>query len=245
MIDAQDIKRQANIIDVINGYLPLKKQGKEFVACCPFHDERTPSFTVNEQKQFYHCFGCGANGDVIKFLTEYNGWDFRQAAKALGADIESQPLEKVRVNERRKLTWFKLPPDHEQDSETAQKMLASSSELLPVSTVDGEVVNVYSKKLDQCMLGNSYNAAYWIIANNKRSAAVTTSYYLGNTIARVYGINVAVCFTGAILKYLCKWNNGDWKLKPVITAQTDDYLCYEMPYLFWDGEKLEKKDIKP
>lgn len=243
MIDADSLKRQTNIIDIIGSYVQLKKNGKNHAGLCPFHAEKTPSFTVEENKQFYHCFGCGAQGDVIKFLMDYHGWDFRQAAKELGADIESQPLEKTKRNQKR-VTYYKLPPDHEQDSEMAQQMLASSNELLPVSTIDGEVVNVYSKKLDKCLLGNSYNAAHWIIINDKPNAIAVASYELGCAIASKYNYNVAVCFTGAILKYLCKWNHGDWKLKPCLSDQCDDYLAYDMPWLYWDGEKLEKKGIK-
>jgi len=243
-IDTHQLKQQSDIVSVIDSFWPLKKQGKEYIACCPFHNEKTPSFTVNQDKQFYYCFGCGANGDAIDFLTKYNGWDFFQASKYLGADIDAQPIESVIRNEQRKMiTRYRLPPDHSEDAEMAAQMIGTSSELIPVSTPDGEVVNVYSLKLRKCMLGNSYNAAHWIIKNNRPSAAVVTSLELGNTIASIYGLNVAVCFSGAIMKYLCKWNHRDWKLKPVISFDDDDYLCYEMPWLKWDGERLNKMDI--
>ncbi|MEW8499646.1 MAG: CHC2 zinc finger domain-containing protein, partial [Candidatus Thiodiazotropha taylori] len=58
---------RVDIVDVINRRVTLKKAGKEFQACCPFHDEKTPSFTVSPSKQFYHCFGCGAHGSAIGF----------------------------------------------------------------------------------------------------------------------------------------------------------------------------------
>ena len=57
-----DLLARTDIIALINGYVPLRKAGKNFQANCPFHDEKTPSFTVSQDKQFYHCFGCGANG---------------------------------------------------------------------------------------------------------------------------------------------------------------------------------------
>jgi len=61
----------------------LQKAGREFKACCPFHKEKTPSFTVNDEKGFYHCFGCGAHGDAIRFLTDARGLAFMDAVKEL------------------------------------------------------------------------------------------------------------------------------------------------------------------
>ena len=59
---------RADVVDVINARVPLKKKGREYTACCPFHNEKTPSFTVSPNKQFYHCFGCGVHGSAISFL---------------------------------------------------------------------------------------------------------------------------------------------------------------------------------
>ena len=61
----------------------MKKAGKNYQACCPFHDEKSPSFTVSQDKQFYHCFGCGAHGDVIGFVSEINRIDFIEAVRML------------------------------------------------------------------------------------------------------------------------------------------------------------------
>ena len=86
MIDQNTIKilkDSINIVDVIDYYLPLKKMGKNYGASCPFHDEKTSSFVVNEDKQFFHCFGCGAAGDVIKFVSKYEGIHFRKAVEKL------------------------------------------------------------------------------------------------------------------------------------------------------------------
>lgn len=244
MIDPQKLKRQTNIVEIINGFVPLKKQGKDYFGCCPFHGEKTPSFSVNEEKQFFHCFGCGQNGDVIDFLTEYNGWSFIEAAKHLGADVDAQPVAKTERNMRRVFHSYKLPPDHSEDGEMAAKMCESSPDLLPISTADGVIINCYSMKLEQPMLGDSYNGAYWIIKNKQPNGVAVTSLELGNIIASKYNFNVAVCFTGAIMKYMCKWNSGDYKLKPVLSDQCDDYLAYDMPWLYWDGEKLEKRKVK-
>lgn len=77
---------RADIVEVINARVPLKKKGREYTACCPFHNEKTPSFTVSEAKQFYHCFGCGAHGTAIGFLMEYEHLDFVDAIETLAAD---------------------------------------------------------------------------------------------------------------------------------------------------------------
>ena len=79
-----------DIVDLIDGYVPLKKAGANYKACCPFHGEKTPSFTVSPSKQFYHCFGCGENGTAISFLMNYDHMEFREAIEKLasGAGLE-------------------------------------------------------------------------------------------------------------------------------------------------------------
>lgn len=85
---------RSDIIDVINARVPLKKHGREYQACCPFHNEKTPSFTVSPNKQFYYCFGCGASGSSITFLMEYEHLDFVEAIESLagsmGMDVPRQ-----------------------------------------------------------------------------------------------------------------------------------------------------------
>lgn len=76
---------KVDIIDVIDSYVPLKKAGKDYQACCPFHNEKTPSFTVSQQKQFFHCFGCGANGSAISFLMDYLQIGFIDAIEELAS----------------------------------------------------------------------------------------------------------------------------------------------------------------
>jgi DNA primase len=74
---------RTDIVDIIDKRLALKKAGKDYQACCPFHSEKTPSFTVSPDKQFYHCFGCGAHGSAIGFLMEYEHMGFRDAVEEL------------------------------------------------------------------------------------------------------------------------------------------------------------------
>jgi DNA primase len=80
-----DLVGRADIIDVIGSRVSLKKAGKEYKACCPFHDEKSPSFTVVPDKQFYHCFGCGAHGTTLGFLMDYDHLSFVEAVEELAA----------------------------------------------------------------------------------------------------------------------------------------------------------------
>lgn len=80
-----ELLARTDIVDIVDAYVPLKKAGKNHQACCPFHDEKTPSFTVSQQKQFYHCFGCGANGTAISFLMEYLHMGFVEAIEDLAS----------------------------------------------------------------------------------------------------------------------------------------------------------------
>jgi len=78
-----DLVDRADVVEVVGRRVPLKKAGKEFKACCPFHDEKTPSFTVSPVKGFYHCFGCGAHGNALDFLMEYDHMEFVEAVESL------------------------------------------------------------------------------------------------------------------------------------------------------------------
>ncbi len=82
----QTLLSRVDIVGVIDRYVPLKKAGTNFAACCPFHSEKTPSFTVSPTKQFYHCFGCGAHGTAISFLMEFGGKPFPDAVEELARD---------------------------------------------------------------------------------------------------------------------------------------------------------------
>ncbi|MEM9101975.1 MAG: DNA primase [Pseudomonadota bacterium] len=89
-----DLLLRVDIVEVITARVPLKRQGANFVACCPFHNEKTPSFSVNQTKQFYHCFGCGASGNAIRFLMENDRLEFVEAIEEL-ASMAGVPVERV------------------------------------------------------------------------------------------------------------------------------------------------------
>ncbi len=78
---------RVDIVDLIDSRVPLKKAGKDYKACCPFHEEKTPSFTVSPDKQFYHCFGCGEHGTAIGFLMNYDRMSFPEAVRELAAGV--------------------------------------------------------------------------------------------------------------------------------------------------------------
>ena len=78
-----ELRLRTSLSALIGRSVKLQKAGREFKACCPFHNEKTPSFTVNDEKGFYHCFGCGAHGDAIRFLTDARGLAFMDAVKEL------------------------------------------------------------------------------------------------------------------------------------------------------------------
>ncbi|MFQ5609178.1 MAG: DNA primase, partial [Woeseiaceae bacterium] len=93
-----DLVARADIVEVVGRRVQLKKAGREFKACCPFHDEKTPSFTVSPTKGFYHCFGCGAHGTAVGFLMEFDHMSFVEAieslAQAMGVDVPRNESDK-------------------------------------------------------------------------------------------------------------------------------------------------------
>jgi len=83
----QELLSRVDIVDVVERYITLKKAGANYQACCPFHSEKTPSFTVSPSKQFYHCFGCGAHGSAIGFVMQYSGLGFVEAVEELAGQL--------------------------------------------------------------------------------------------------------------------------------------------------------------
>ncbi len=107
----EKIKNNINIVELISDYVQLKKSGRNYKGLCPFHQEKTPSFTVNPENQYFHCFGCGAGGDVFTFLMDIESLTFKEALKILaertGVEIPARTAyEKKRMKERENL--FKI-----------------------------------------------------------------------------------------------------------------------------------------
>lgn len=98
----QELLARVDIVDVVERYVALRKAGANYSACCPFHSEKTPSFTVSPSKQFYHCFGCGAHGSAIGFVMQYSGLGFVEAVEDLAHNAGMQvPQVSERVHSER------------------------------------------------------------------------------------------------------------------------------------------------
>ena len=87
-----EVREKTNIVEVIGQYVQLKKSGKNYLGLCPFHEEKTPSFSVAEDKQIFHCFGCGKGGNVYTFLQELEGITFPEAVKILQLNQSAKHL---------------------------------------------------------------------------------------------------------------------------------------------------------
>jgi DNA primase len=99
----EDLLSRVNIVDVVDSRIRLKKAGKNHSACCPFHNEKTPSFTVASDKQFYYCFGCGAKGNAIGFVMEFDNIDFPEAVETLAGTVAMEvPKEDVTPQQQQK-----------------------------------------------------------------------------------------------------------------------------------------------
>ena len=104
----EEVRERNDIVDVISGYVQLKKKGSTYFGLCPFHNEKSPSFSVSESKQIFHCFGCGVGGDVIHFVSKIENLDFKQAIEALAEKsgitlpslTDGQDMEKIKRKER-------------------------------------------------------------------------------------------------------------------------------------------------
>src|SRR5512132_3005238 len=86
----QDLLNRVDIVDVVSRYVQLRKGGANYLGLCPFHSEKSPSFTVSPAKQFYHCFGCGAHGNAIGFLMSYGGLGYVDSVKDLASSVGMQ-----------------------------------------------------------------------------------------------------------------------------------------------------------
>jgi DNA primase len=104
----QELLSRADIVEVVGAHVPLKKSGANYMGLCPFHGEKSPSFSVSPSKQFYHCFGCGASGDAVKFLSEHAGLSFVEAVQELAGQFglsvpndDSSPQDRARAQAKR------------------------------------------------------------------------------------------------------------------------------------------------
>ena len=124
----QDLLNRLDIVDVIDRYVPLKKAGANYSACCPFHNEKSPSFTVSQTKQFYHCFGCGVHGTAISFVMEHLGLGYVDAIEELARSVGLEvPHERPATGEAHQ----KVAPDLYEVMQTATRYYREQLKLSP------------------------------------------------------------------------------------------------------------------
>ena len=105
-----ELLSRVDIVDVIGRHVQLKKGGANLMGLCPFHGEKSPSFSVSPAKQFYYCFGCGASGDAIRFLTEHTGTPFREAVADLAPQVGLSVPDDTRGDDERRVAMMKTRP---------------------------------------------------------------------------------------------------------------------------------------
>ncbi len=130
----QRLKIKNDIVEVLGSYMKLDRKGANYWACCPFHHEKTPSFSVNAADGFYHCFGCGASGDVIRFVQEYENVDFMQAVQILA-----------------KRAGLEVPAYDDRDAERAAQLKQKRDTLLKITNLSARfyLSNLYSGRADE------------------------------------------------------------------------------------------------
>lgn len=114
----------ADIVGVVSRYVDLKRTGKSWSACCPFHNEKSPSFTVSPDKEMYYCFGCGASGDAVAFVVEHTGCTFREAVESINGRIELSSDQAISRVKTVKAVTCSLP-GHFENREKAASVIES------------------------------------------------------------------------------------------------------------------------
>jgi len=118
-----DLLARTDIVELVDSHVPLKKAGKNYQACCPFHAEKSPSFTVSVDKQFYHCFGCGAHGNAISFVMEYERLDFVDAIEEIASSLNIEvPREEQNLTPTQKRQQHQVQQQKQDDYELLNKI---------------------------------------------------------------------------------------------------------------------------
>jgi DNA primase len=140
-----DLIARADILEVVGNRVTLKKAGREYKACCPFHDEKTPSFTVSPTKGFYHCFGCGAHGTAIGFLMNYEGLGFVDAVEALAEMLGVEvPTTRDETSVRRDGSLYDILKEADQIFRNALRQNPGAIAYLKRRGIDGATAGRYA-----------------------------------------------------------------------------------------------------
>lgn len=225
-IDTESLKSAHNIVDYINQYVPLKKAGANHVACCPFHNEKSPSFTVNEAKQFYHCFGCGVSGNVIDFAMNYQGVEFIDACKMLGADIDLMPSEKVKANQNRVISSLPSFDARLTDEQLSQLDYDPQFTAKIIDVTSNKVVNIYDVIADKFLAGGiSHLAGAFLNPNESLNFIVCCDYKQGFKVVEALNCNALVAFSPLNIKLICE-AKLNIKTMPLLTP--DDTYAHNL-----------------
>jgi hypothetical protein len=259
-MNTTDIKQSHNIVDYINQYVLLKKAGAtEYKALCPFHSEKSPSFTVSELKQFYYCHGCGATGDVIKFVEQYQGVEFIDACKILGGQVDEMDVRTVAANRARPIITY---PKFDKRDAVRTKAYIDKCESVKLGEIDayerngewlvrivdldtGERVNLYNVRNSKFLCGGvSHRAATIIRRNADSECIISVDFENAIKVANEYAnINVLIAYSAYNLKLIVD-NIGVFNFIPALTA--DDTHAHSLTnscdYIFIDsdGKFIEK-----
>lgn len=147
-IDVEGLKARVNIVEVVNAYVALKKRGSEYVGLCPFHADSNPSFFVNPVKRFCHCFPCGAHHDVISFVQEMEGVDFKTACARLGAKDEWTPVAPIQheiAAKPKPLRITSKPPPGTPSPAFHLRSLGEPVINFPIKDIDGSLIAYESR----------------------------------------------------------------------------------------------------
>lgn len=156
-----EIKDNNNIVDVISPYVKLTQKGNRYSGLCPFHNEKSPSFYVDPAKGFYHCFGCGASGDVFSFLMEYNNYDFMESAKILAEKANISLVHDEETHKKNKQQEEQLIEIHTKAARFYYNNLQSEKGLLAREYLDKrKVTSSIRTKFGLGYAGNSFTDLY-------------------------------------------------------------------------------------
>ena len=176
-----DVLARTDIVELIDNHVPLKKAGKNYQACCPFHTEKSPSFTVSSDKQFYHCFGCGAHGNAISFVMEYERLDFVDAIEELAGFLNIEvPREEDNLTPAQKKQQFQAQQQKQDDYQLLEKISRFYQQQLKISPdkdtvidylknrgLTGEIVKTFGIGY----IGDNWDGMMKVFANNTTTTA--------------------------------------------------------------------------
>lgn len=232
-INVEEIKARHDIVDIVSKYVDIKKQGKDYFGCCPFHSEKTASFTVNERDQYFHCFGCGASGDVIKFLMDITGTDFVGVAGMLGHQSAMNPTKAANNVIKSVQRKIRLPFNKEPVSRENIEKFISKCDVLENPSNPEQSIYYYEGSQALLMTDLHKNPASMCLVKQGHETRFMYKTFLFGACVINGDLNGDV--------YLCE----DWheSAKMHIT-EGKNTVCYFDPHnLFFIQDELKRRDV--